>query len=103
SQLPIRLPNGGSIILSDVAKVASIEGINQVSRENGKRRMVITANVEGRDLGSFISDLQTQLKTYDLPSGYWIEYGGQFENLASAKTRMQIVIPLALITIFILL
>lgn len=58
SQLPIRLPNGGSIILSDVAKVASIEGINQVSRENGKRRMVITANVEGRDLGSFISDLQ---------------------------------------------
>ena len=63
SQLPIRLPNGGSIILSDVAKVASIEGINQVSRENGKRRMVITANVEGRDLGSFISDLQTQLKT----------------------------------------
>ena len=103
SQLPIRLPNGGSIILSDVAKVASIEGINQVSRENGKRRIVITANVEGRDLGSFISDLQTQLKTYDLPSGYWIEYGGQFENLASAKTRMQIVIPLALITIFILL
>lgn len=103
SQLPIQLPNGGSILLSDVAQVSTIEGINQVSRENGKRRVVVTTNVEGRDLGSFVSDLQTQLKAYTLPSGYWIEYGGQFENLASAKARMQIVIPLALITIFILL
>lgn len=103
SQLPIQLPNGGSILLSDVAQVSTIEGINQVSRENGKRRVVVTTNVEGRDLGSFVSDVQTQLKAYNLPSGYWIEYGGQFENLASAKARMQIVIPLALITIFILL
>ncbi|HEN9589774.1 TPA: CusA/CzcA family heavy metal efflux RND transporter [Acinetobacter baumannii] len=103
SQLPIQLPNGGSILLSDVAQVSTIEGINQVSRENGKRRVVVTTNVEGRDLGSFVSDVQTQLKAYTLPSGYWIEYGGQFENLASAKARMQIVIPLALITIFILL
>ncbi|QOW43071.1 CusA/CzcA family heavy metal efflux RND transporter (plasmid) [Acinetobacter indicus] len=103
SQLPIQLPNGGSIFLSDVAQVSTIEGINQVSRENGKRRVVVTTNVEGRDLGSFVSDVQTQLKAYTLPSGYWIEYGGQFENLASAKARMQIVIPLALITIFILL
>lgn len=103
SQLPIQLPNGGSILLSDVAQVSTIEGINQVSRENGKRRVVVTTNVEGRDLGSFVSEVQTQLKAYNLPSGYWIEYGGQFENLASAKARMQIVIPLALITIFILL
>ena len=103
SQLPIQLPNGGSILLSDVAQVSTIEGIHQVSRENGKRRVVVTTNVEGRDLGSFVSDVQTQLKAYTLPSGYWIEYGGQFENLASAKARMQIVIPLALITIFILL
>ncbi|WP_312080401.1 efflux RND transporter permease subunit [Acinetobacter schindleri] len=103
SQLPIQLPNGGSILLSDVAQVSTIEGINQVSRENGKRRVVVTTNVEGRDLGSFVSDVQIQLKAYNLPSGYWIEYGGQFENLASAKARMQIVIPLALITIFILL
>ncbi|EBL5661048.1 CusA/CzcA family heavy metal efflux RND transporter, partial [Salmonella enterica subsp. enterica serovar Enteritidis] len=91
SQLPIQLPNGGSILLSDVAQVSTIEGINQVSRENGKRRVVVTTNVEGRDLGSFVSDVQTQLKAYTLPSGYWIEYGGQFENLASAKARMQIV------------
>jgi cobalt-zinc-cadmium resistance protein CzcA len=103
SQLPLTLPNGGSIVLSDVAVVSNVDGINQVSRENGKRRIVVTANVEGRDLGSFVSDLQTQLKQNSLPSGYWIEYGGQFENLASAKARMQIVIPLALITIFILL
>ncbi|WP_180115634.1 efflux RND transporter permease subunit [Acinetobacter sp. YH12140] len=103
SQLPLKLPNGGSIVLSNVATVSNVDGINQVSRENGKRRIVVTANVEGRDLGSFVADMQTQLKQYALPSGYWIEYGGQFENLASAKARMQIVIPLALLTIFILL
>ena len=103
SNLPLQLPNGGNVLLSDVAKVSTIEGINQVSRENGKRRVVITANVEGRDLGSFVSEVQNQLKEYKLPSGYWIEYGGQFENLASAKARMQIVIPLALIIILILL
>ncbi|WP_180124952.1 efflux RND transporter permease subunit [Acinetobacter sp. YH12080] len=103
SRLPLKLPNGGSIVLSNVATVSNVDGINQVSRENGKRRIVVTANVEGRDLGSFVADMQTQLKQYALPSGYWIEYGGQFENLASAKARMQIVIPLALLTIFILL
>lgn len=101
--LPLKLPNGGNIQLSDVATVSNIDGVNQVSRENGKRRIVITSNVENRDLGSFIADLKAKLQTYDLPSGYWIEYGGQFENLASAKARMNIVIPLALLTIFILL
>ncbi len=103
ADLPVQLPTGGTIRLSDVATVTQTEGINQVSRENGKRRIVVTANVEGRDLGSFVTELQSQLAKYDLPSGYWLEYGGQFENLASAKARMQLVIPLALITIFILL
>ena len=103
SQLPLKLPNGGSIVLSNVATVSNVDGINQISRENGKRRIVVTANVEGRDLGSFVAHMQTQLKQYALPSGYWIEYGGQFENLASAKARMKIIIPLALLTIFILL
>ena len=79
--------------------VSTIEGVNQVSRENGKRRIVVTTNVEGRDLGSYVAELQKQVKSYELPSGYWIEYGGQFENLASARSRMQIVIPLALLTI----
>ncbi|MDQ9022362.1 CusA/CzcA family heavy metal efflux RND transporter [Acinetobacter sichuanensis] len=103
AQLPIQLPNGGLIQLQDVAKVENILGINQVSRENAKRRVVVTANVEGRDLGSFVKELQSTLAKDTLPSGYWLDYGGQFENLMSAKARMQLVVPLALITIFILL
>lgn len=101
--LQIQLANGGLIQLQDVAKVENILGINQVSRENAKRRVVVTANVEGRDLGSFVNELQNTLAKETLPSGYWLDYGGQFENLMSAKARMQLVIPLALITIFILL
>lgn len=103
AQLPIQLPNGGLIQLQDIAKVETISGMNQVGRENGKRRVIVTANVEGRDLGSFVQELQANLKQQPLPAGYWLEYGGQFENLASAAARMQIVIPLALITIFVLL
>jgi cobalt-zinc-cadmium resistance protein CzcA len=103
AQLPIQLPNGGLIQLQDVAKVETISGMSQVGRENGKRRVIVTANVEGRDLGSFVQELQATLKQQPLPAGYWLEYGGQFENLASAAVRMQIVIPLALMTIFILL
>ncbi|WP_151723374.1 efflux RND transporter permease subunit [Acinetobacter junii] len=103
AQLPIQLPNGGLIQLQDIAKVETISGMNQVGRENGKRRVIVTANMEGRDLGSFVQELQATLKQQPLPAGYWLEYGGQFENLASAAARMQIVIPLALITIFVLL
>ena len=103
AQLPIQLPNGGLIQLQDVAKVETISGMSQVGRENGKRRVIVTANVEGRDLGSFVQELQATLKQQSLPAGYWLEYGGQFENLASAAARMKIVIPLALLTIFILL
>ncbi len=103
AQLPIQLPNGGLIQLQDIAKVETISGMNQVGRENGKRRVIVTANVEERDLGSFVQELQATLKQQPLPAGYWLEYGGQFENLASAAARMQIVIPLALITIFVLL
>lgn len=103
AQLPIQLPNGGLVQLQDVAKVETISGMSQVGRENGKRRVIVTANVEGRDLGSFVQELQATLKQQPLPAGYWLEYGGQFENLASAAARMQIVIPLALIAIFTLL
>ena len=103
AMLPVQLPNGGLIQLQDIAKVENVSGINQVSRENGKRRVVITANVEGRDLGSFVQELQAKLSDNNLPAGYWLDYGGQFENLASAKSRMQVVVPLALITIFVLL
>lgn len=103
AMLPIQLPNGGLIQLQDVAKVENILGISQVSRENGKRRVVVTANVRDRDLGSFVQEMQQTLKQHVLPAGYWLGYGGQFENLASAKARMQIVIPMALIIIFVLL
>ncbi len=103
AQLPIRLPNGGLIQLQDVAKVENILGLAQVSRENGKRRVVVTANVRDRDLGSFVQEMQSKLSQQKLPSGYWLGYGGQFENLASATARMQIVVPMALIMIFVLL
>ncbi|WP_322977033.1 CusA/CzcA family heavy metal efflux RND transporter [Acinetobacter pittii] len=103
AQLPIRLPNGGLIQLQDVAKVENILGLAQVSRENGKRRVIVTANVRDRDLGSFVQEMQSKLAQQKLPSGYWFGYGGQFENLASATARMQIVVPMALIMIFVLL
>ncbi|MCU4402148.1 efflux RND transporter permease subunit [Acinetobacter pittii] len=103
AQLPIRLPNGGLIQLQDVAKVENILGLAQVSRENGKRRVIVTANVRDRDLGSFVQEMQSKLAEQKLPSGYWLGYGGQFENLASATARMQIVVPMALIMIFVLL
>lgn len=103
AQLPIRLPNGGLIQLQDVAKVENILGLAQVSRENGKRRVIVTANVRDRDLGSFVQEMQSKLAQQKLSSGYWLGYGGQFENLASATARMQIVVPMALIMIFVLL
>ncbi len=108
AQLPIRLNNGGVIALSQVASVQTVLGINQMSRENGKRRVIVTANVssEGankRDLGSFVSELQTTLQNVELPEGYWLGYGGQFENLQSAKARMLWVVPMALLLVFALL
>ena len=103
AMLPLQLPNGGLIQLQDVAKVETIAGLAQVSREDGKRRVVVTANVRDRDLGSFVEEMQSTLAQQKLPSGYWLGYGGQFENLSSAKARMQMVVPLAFIMIFILL
>src|SRR3546814_10515588 len=75
--------------------------IYQISRENGKRRAVITANVRGRDLGSFIDELTQKVETdVELPDGYFVEYGGTFEQLQSAAARLQIVVPLVLLLIF---
>jgi heavy metal efflux system protein len=103
-RLPIpRSSEGGTgfVPLSEVADIELSVGPNQISRENGKRRAVITANVRDRDLGSFISDLKTAVDgKVDLPEGYYVEYGGTFEQLQSAATRLQIVVPLALILIF---
>ena len=90
--------------LSSVATVASAPGPNQVSRENGKRRIVVSANVRARDLGSFVTEAQaTVAEKVKLPPGYWIGWGGQFEQLVSATKRLTIVVPIALALVFLLL
>ncbi|KAK0350472.1 hypothetical protein LTR94_028886, partial [Friedmanniomyces endolithicus] len=101
-RLPIPLPNGaGSVPLSEVATIERTTGPNQISREDGKRRAVVTTNVRGRDLGSFIAETQARIgREVELPAGYWIDYGGTFEQLQSASTRLKIVVPLALLLIF---
>jgi cobalt-zinc-cadmium resistance protein CzcA len=87
--------------LGEIATLEIAPGPNQISRENGKRRVVVTANVRGRDLGSFVDDLRVQVsKGVELPEGYWIEYGGTFEQLISASKRLQIVVPVTLAIIF---
>ncbi len=119
-ELPIPLPNAverdrrsdmrpsnagdvaaGYVPLGEVADLQIAPGPNQISRENGKRRVVVTANVRGRDLGGFVEALRAQInEDVELPDGYWIDYGGTFEQLISASNRLQIVVPLALILIF---
>jgi len=100
-RLPLALPGGGSVPLAEVAEITLAAGPNQVSRENGQRRAVITANVRGRDLGSFVAELREKVAAeVELPDGYYVEYGGTFEQLQSAATRLQIVVPLALLLIF---
>ena len=101
-RLPVSLPEGGGYVpLSEVASVEIAPGPNQISRENGKRRIVVTANSRGRDLGSVVADarvlIDAQLK---LPAGYWIDYGGTFEQLESASTRLQLLTPITLLLIF---
>ncbi|WP_158213891.1 efflux RND transporter permease subunit [Sphingopyxis bauzanensis] len=91
----------GFVPLADVAKVEVVIGPNQISREDGKRRVVVTANVRDRDLGSFIEELRAKVDAeVEVPSGYWIAYGGTFEQLISAAQRLQIVVPAALLLIF---
>lgn len=90
--------------LSELAQIDVAPGPNQISREDGKRRIVVSANVRGRDLGSFVGDAQRQInENVKLPAGYWIGWGGQFEQLVSATQRLTVVVPIALLLIFILL
>jgi cobalt-zinc-cadmium resistance protein CzcA len=90
--------------LSAVADVDIAPGPNQISRENGKRRIVVTANVRGRDLGSFVEEAQKAVADkVKLPPAYWIGWGGQYEQLVSATQRLTVVVPVALLLIFILL
>lgn len=102
-QIPVLGPDGrrGFVPLQDVAKVEVISGPNQISREDGKRRVVVSANVRGRDLGSLIQEVQQRIGAeVPMPAGYWITYGGTYEQLVSAAQRLQIVVPAALVLIF---
>ena len=87
--------------LGEVANLEIAPGLNQVNRENGKRRVVVTANARGRDLGSFVADVQQAVRErVEVPPGYWLDYGGTFEQLQSATARLQVLVPLALLLIF---
>jgi len=105
TQLPIALPQGEDgrthfVPLGAIARVETAPGPNQVSREDGKRRVVVSANVRGRDIGSFVEEAQRELARISLPAGYWTSWGGTFENLQSATQRLQIVVPVALLLVF---
>lgn len=108
ASLPVAVALGASsgeqrafVPLGQLAKVEVAPGPNQVSRENGKRRVVITSNVRGRDLGSFVEELREKVgQEVQLPEGYWIEYGGTFEQLISASKRLSVVVPVVLVMIF---
>ena len=98
--LPVPLAGGGTVPLAEVATIERSVGPAQISRENGKRRVVVTANVRGRDLGSFVAEARQRISDeVNMPAGYWLDYGGTFEQLASASQRLAIVVPVTLLLI----
>lgn len=103
--LPVMLPEEaghtrGSVPLSQVAQFRFTEGLNQISRENGKRRIVIQANVRSRDVGSFVTEALPKVEAVALPTGSYLEWGGQFQNLKAASDRLAIVVPICFLAIF---
>ncbi|WP_288985914.1 CusA/CzcA family heavy metal efflux RND transporter [uncultured Pseudoalteromonas sp.] len=106
ARLPVALlqssnPELAFVPLGEVATISIEKGPNQINRESGKRNVVVTANVTGRDLASFVSDAQAKMNAQlNLPSGYWLEYGGTFEQLQSASKRLSLVVPVTLLLIF---
>ena len=97
-------PGGALIPLKDIAKVEVIDGPSQISRESGKRRLVVGVNVQGRDLGGFVNEAQKRIsQQVTIPQGYTLEWGGQFENMERAMARLMIIIPLTIAAIFFLL
>ena len=101
AQEPEQMSMPNYVPLKEVADVSINYGPNQISRENGKRRVVVTANVRNRDLGSFVEDVQKMIiDKVEIPAGYWVDYGGTFEQLISARARLSIVVPVALLLIF---
>lgn len=102
--LPLSTPSGALIPLSEVAEVRFLPGAAQISRDDAQRRIVVSANVRGRDIESAIAEVQSVVESrLRLPAGYTVEYGGQFENLQAAKSRLSIAVPVALALIFMLL
>ena len=102
--LPVNANSPEFVTLGSVAELKITNGPNQISRQNGKRRIIVSANVRERDLGSFVTEVENKIRDSKLvPSGYWVEYGGQFEQLMSASKRLQLVIPIALFLILVLL
>jgi len=101
--LPIVSSTGVTVPLSSVARIQSAEGPNQISRNNGSRRMVVQANVRGRDLGGFVADAQKNVDRVQLPTGVRLDWGGQFENLKRAEQRLGLVIPIVFVLIGVLL
>ncbi|MCP4232260.1 MAG: CusA/CzcA family heavy metal efflux RND transporter, partial [Aestuariibacter sp.] len=86
--------------LQELVSLELVSGANQINRENGKRRVVVTANVRGRDLGSFVADIQQAVaEKVEIPAGYWVEYGGTYQKLQSASKRLSIVVPVTLLMI----
>ncbi|MBO9575313.1 MAG: CusA/CzcA family heavy metal efflux RND transporter [Sphingobium sp.] len=103
-QVPVPAPNGAFVPLSSVARITVIDGPNQISRENGKRRVVVQANVRGRDIAGVVADARAAIAgDVRLPAGSYLVWGGQFENLASARERLALVIPACLALILLLL
>ena len=95
--LPVPLPNGNYVPLAEVAELQFKPAPAQISRENGKRRVVVTANVRDRDLGSFVDEVKSRIaENVVIPSGYWLNYGGTFEQLESASQRLALVVPITL-------
>ncbi|WP_347252817.1 CusA/CzcA family heavy metal efflux RND transporter [Dokdonella sp.] len=91
----------GVVPLRELADIAITEGPNQINRENGKRRVVVTANVRGRDLGGFVDELRQRMAAeVEVPAGYWVDYGGTFEQLIAASQRLSVVVPVTLLLIF---
>ncbi|VUD69266.1 Cobalt-zinc-cadmium resistance protein CzcA [Thalassocella blandensis] len=99
--VPLNTLNKGEFVpLEEIARLDIAPAPAQISRENGKRRVVVTANVRGRDLGSFVNEVQQKiLQEVEMPTGYWLEYGGTFEQLQSASNRLMLVVPITLLVI----
>ena len=98
--LPVTVAHGQVVPLQELITLSENIGVNQVNRENGKRRLVVTANVRGRDLGSFVEAVRNAVgDELDIPAGYWVEYGGTYQKLQSASQRLMIVVPVTLLMI----